>query len=135
MTLIIALIPQPQTKNHPLLLRLLQWLKSQNRYGNTKETGGTADSNTSTSTNSPPPSVDKPIQKEYEALLYGHLTLTSLQTIQIDLALQRDHQHPPFMRVATPTSELEAEEAACQGIEACRMQKNCQEKGRRKSMR
>ncbi|CAJ1965167.1 unnamed protein product [Cylindrotheca closterium] len=60
---------------------------------------------------SPPPAVPtKPIQKEYEALLCGHLTPDTLQTIQIDLPLQRDHQHPPFMRVATPTSEQEAQE-------------------------
>jgi len=79
-----------------------------NRKKESRPTGGAAAS-TSTSS-SPPPSVDKPIQKEYEALLCGHLTPASLQTIQIDLPLQRDHEHPPFMRVATPTSELEAQE-------------------------
>lgn len=56
------------------------------------------------------PPVTKPIQKEYEALLCGHLLPPNLKTIHIDLPLQRDHQHPPFMRVATPTSELEAKD-------------------------
>ncbi|KAL3939120.1 MAG: hypothetical protein SGBAC_006100 [Bacillariaceae sp.] len=68
----------------------------------------------------------KPIQKEYEALLCGHIELASSPddlsvqqqtntTIQIELPLQRDHQHPPFMRVATPTSEQEAQEVV-QGL-------------------
>lgn len=40
--------------------------------------------------------------KEYEALVCGHVQFDSGL---IDLPLQRDHQHPPFMRVSTPKSE------------------------------
>jgi tRNA pseudouridine32 synthase/23S rRNA pseudouridine746 synthase len=50
------------------------------------------------------------IQKEYEAVLCGHVLPKSLQMGKIDLPLQRDHRCPPFMRVATPTSEKEAKE-------------------------
>lgn len=73
------------------------------------------------------------IDKEYECLVMGHLRYpvfrkdcdidhnamtnntddhTSMQTrsitAQIDLPLQRDHVHPPFMRVSTPKSEQDA---------------------------
>lgn len=49
------------------------------------------------------------IEKVYEALLCGHLD-PRIQSGIIDLPLQRDHRYPPFMRVATPTSEREAKE-------------------------
>lgn len=48
---------------------------------------------------------DRFVWKEYEALLCGHVPVNSGL---IDLPLQRDHEHPPFMRVATPTSEAAA---------------------------
>lgn len=61
------------------------------------------------------------VKKKYEALVCGHLnyydssssssTPTSPngeRIIQIDLPIQRDHKFPPFMRIATPQSELEA---------------------------
>ena len=44
------------------------------------------------------------ITKEYEALVCGHLPL-HIQSGYIDLPLQRDIHHPPFMRVSTPHSE------------------------------
>jgi 23S rRNA-/tRNA-specific pseudouridylate synthase len=49
------------------------------------------------------------VEKSYEALLCGHLN-DVVKTGKIDLPLQRDHRNPPFMRVATPTSEREAKE-------------------------
>ena len=48
--------------------------------------------------------------KEYHALLCGHLP-HEWTSGSIHLPLQRDHRHPPFMRVATPRSEAEAQEA------------------------
>ena len=45
------------------------------------------------------------VSKSYEALLCGHLPYD--EGI-IDLPLQRDHRYPPFMRVSTPKSEVEA---------------------------
>jgi len=39
------------------------------------------------------------------------LTSDNIGRGQIDLPLQRDHRHPPFMRVATPESEAEAKKA------------------------
>ena len=48
--------------------------------------------------------------KEYHALLCGHLP-EDWQSGNIHLPLQRDHRHPPFMRVATPRSEAEAQRA------------------------
>lgn len=39
------------------------------------------------------------------------LTSENIGGGQIDLPLQRDHRHPPFMRVATPESSLEAKKA------------------------
>jgi tRNA pseudouridine32 synthase/23S rRNA pseudouridine746 synthase len=42
------------------------------------------------------------VWKEYEALLCGHV---HMDTGFIDLPLQRDPEHPPFMRVSTPNSE------------------------------
>jgi 23S rRNA-/tRNA-specific pseudouridylate synthase len=46
--------------------------------------------------------------KEYHALLCGHLPEAWDEDIHIRLPLQRDHGHPPFMRVATPLSEEKA---------------------------
>jgi 23S rRNA-/tRNA-specific pseudouridylate synthase len=48
--------------------------------------------------------------KEYHALLCGHL-FEEWKSGSIHLPLQRDHRHPPFMRVATPRSEAEAHAA------------------------
>ena len=48
------------------------------------------------------------IIKEYHALLCGHLP-TKWKGGDIHLPLQRDHRHPPFMRVATPRSEAQAQ--------------------------
>jgi 23S rRNA-/tRNA-specific pseudouridylate synthase len=45
------------------------------------------------------------VVKEYHALLCGHLPFDRGHVM---LPLQRDHEHPPFMRVATPRSEEEA---------------------------
>ena len=53
---------------------------------------------------------ERDAKKEYEALVQGHLP-DWIQTGLIDLPLQRDHEHPPFMRVATPASEAGAAEA------------------------
>ena len=70
-------------------------------------------------------------KKMYEALLVGWLDIKSwidsadniLEDIgridlttdlgggEINLPLQRDHKHPPFMRVSTPQSETEAQQA------------------------
>jgi tRNA pseudouridine32 synthase/23S rRNA pseudouridine746 synthase len=72
-------------------------------------------------------------KKMYEALLVGWLDIdkwiagacnkdyicenktmelnTKLGGAEIMLPLQRDHKHPPFMRVSTPESETEAQEA------------------------
>lgn len=49
------------------------------------------------------------VSKSYEALVCGHLD-PQVQRGKIDLPLQRDHRFPPFMRVATPRSEREAQE-------------------------
>jgi 23S rRNA-/tRNA-specific pseudouridylate synthase len=66
---------------------------------------------------------DRKVVKEYECLVVGHLCLptwpkdddivvdastSTFNTILIDLPLQRDHEHPPFMRVSTPQSETAA---------------------------
>jgi 23S rRNA-/tRNA-specific pseudouridylate synthase len=48
---------------------------------------------------------DRTVYKSYEALVCGHLRMDEGV---IDLPLQRDHQHPPFMRIATPKSEQAA---------------------------
>ena len=53
---------------------------------------------------------ERRVCKSYEALLCGHLPFDAGI---IDLPLQRDHQHPPFMRVSTPKSE----EAAAQAVQ------------------
>ena len=46
--------------------------------------------------------------KEYQALVCGHFIPSSITKGSIDLPLQRDHEHPPFMRVATKESEAAA---------------------------
>jgi tRNA pseudouridine32 synthase/23S rRNA pseudouridine746 synthase len=51
---------------------------------------------------------ERQVSKSYETLLCGHLPYDSGI---IDLPLQRDHRHPPFMRVSTPQSEDEAAQA------------------------
>jgi len=65
---------------------------------------------------------DRNVDKTYEALLCGQMEFLPSQSSDndvdnddikyncgtIDLALQRDHRFPPFMRVATPQSEVEA---------------------------
>jgi 23S rRNA-/tRNA-specific pseudouridylate synthase len=56
---------------------------------------------------------DRKIDKEYECLVMGHLHLpewldgssSKINAVLVDLPLQRDHEHPPFMRVSTPKSE------------------------------
>ena len=52
---------------------------------------------------------ERQVSKSYEALLCGHLPYNNGV---IDLPPQRDHRHPPFMRVSTPQSE----EAAAQAV-------------------
>jgi tRNA pseudouridine32 synthase/23S rRNA pseudouridine746 synthase len=47
---------------------------------------------------------DRHVEKEYQALLCGHLPL-HIDAGSMDLPLQRDPEHPPFMRVTTPDSE------------------------------
>jgi tRNA pseudouridine32 synthase / 23S rRNA pseudouridine746 synthase len=61
---------------------------------------------------------DHQVMKEYECLVQGHLPLLRNESLDVDtnskaifhmdLPLQRDHAHPPFMRVSTPASETEA---------------------------
>jgi tRNA pseudouridine32 synthase / 23S rRNA pseudouridine746 synthase len=55
---------------------------------------------------------DRKVDKQYECLIMGHLPLDGIVAsspgdhwVEIDLPLQRDHEHPPFMRVSTPRSE------------------------------
>jgi len=50
---------------------------------------------------------DRNVSKTYVALVCGHISL-KVDSGSIDLPLQRDHKHPPFMRVATDISEMEA---------------------------
>jgi tRNA pseudouridine32 synthase / 23S rRNA pseudouridine746 synthase len=45
---------------------------------------------------------DREVEKSYLALVCGHVNVNSGL---IDLPLQKDHERPPFMRVATPKSE------------------------------
>lgn len=58
---------------------------------------------------------DHKVDKQYECLIMGHLpipgSLSKDGWIEIDLPLQRDHEHPPFMRVSTPRSESAAMKA------------------------
>jgi tRNA pseudouridine32 synthase/23S rRNA pseudouridine746 synthase len=53
---------------------------------------------------------DRFVEKEYHALVCGHFP-EGLETGHVHLPLQRDHQNPPFMRIATPASEIEAARA------------------------
>ena len=50
---------------------------------------------------------DKTVTKEYQAVVAGHWP-SGIDKGIIDLPLQRDHAHPPFMRVSTPQSESNA---------------------------
>lgn len=43
---------------------------------------------------------DRRVQKSYQALLAGHYR--KAETTEIDVALERDPHHPPFMRIAQP---------------------------------
>eukprot|EP00548_Thalassiothrix_antarctica_P015091 CAMPEP_0194168648 /NCGR_PEP_ID=MMETSP0154-20130528/3533_1 /TAXON_ID=1049557 /ORGANISM="Thalassiothrix antarctica, Strain L6-D1" /LENGTH=331 /DNA_ID=CAMNT_0038879827 /DNA_START=151 /DNA_END=1143 /DNA_ORIENTATION=+ len=59
---------------------------------------------------------DREVDKSYEALVCGHILVDNGNSAGsevgkggiIDLPLQRDHERPPFMRVATPQSEHNA---------------------------
>ena len=53
------------------------------------------------------------MEKRYEAVVVGHLP-SEVQSGRIDLKLQRDHEHRPFMRVLTPASERAAADAVSQ---------------------
>jgi 23S rRNA-/tRNA-specific pseudouridylate synthase len=53
---------------------------------------------------------DRQVDKEYHALVCGHVP-HEWKMGHIQLPLQRDHQHPPFMRIATPRSEVAAAQA------------------------
>jgi 23S rRNA-/tRNA-specific pseudouridylate synthase len=50
------------------------------------------------------------VDKEYQALVVGHIP-QEVESGTIELPLQRDHAHPPFMRVSTPRSEANAQDA------------------------
>jgi len=54
---------------------------------------------------------DRQVEKEYECLVMGHFPDFNGKILTIDLPLQKDHEHPPFMRVATPRSEHAARRA------------------------
>ena len=56
---------------------------------------------------------DRKVVKEYVCLVVGHVPECD-STTTIDLPLQRDHEHPPFMRVSTPRSEQAAHDAVRQ---------------------
>lgn len=45
------------------------------------------------------------IKKTYQALVVGHVSFSELE---IDVALERDPRHPPFMRVAQPRLEMDS---------------------------
>lgn len=51
---------------------------------------------------------ERNVDKQYEAVVCGHIPLDT-DAGSIDLPLQRDHRFPPFMRVATPESERQAQ--------------------------
>ena len=53
---------------------------------------------------------DRQVEKEYHALLCDHLP-KEWKSGNIQLPLQRDHRHPPFMRIATSRSEAAAAHA------------------------
>ena len=50
---------------------------------------------------------DRETTKTYEALVVGHLS-PKIESGRIELPLQRDHRHPPFMRISTFQSEKDA---------------------------
>lgn len=52
---------------------------------------------------------ERKVDKHYEALVCGHVPV-EIEEGSIDLPLQKDHRFPPFMRVATPESERQAQE-------------------------
>jgi 23S rRNA-/tRNA-specific pseudouridylate synthase len=52
---------------------------------------------------------DRKTTKKYEALVVGHIS-QKIMSGRIELPLQRDHRHPPFMRVSTFQSEKEAKQ-------------------------
>ena len=54
---------------------------------------------------------NRQVHKEYHALVCGHWMPEVVQGGHIHLPLQRDHEHPPFMRIATPESEMAAARA------------------------
>ena len=54
---------------------------------------------------------DRQVEKEYKAVLMGHWPLEHCDKGRIDLPLQKDVSHPPFMRVSTPEYQAEALEA------------------------
>jgi len=54
-----------------------------------------------------PPKHPSPLSKTYEALVVGHVHPT-VHRGTIAIPLQRDHRHPPFMRIASQRSEHEA---------------------------
>lgn len=49
---------------------------------------------------------DRRVKKSYQALLCGHLPVASSE-FEIDVALERDPFHPPFMRVAQQRGEID----------------------------
>ena len=54
---------------------------------------------------------DRKVHKEYRAAVMGHWPVEYCNQGLIDLPLQKDVIHPPFMRVATPQSQKEALQA------------------------
>ena len=53
---------------------------------------------------------ERHVEKEYRAIVMGHWPEFCTRG-NIDLALKKDHAFPPFMRVATPQSEMDAKQA------------------------
>ena len=55
---------------------------------------------------------DRELDKSYEALVCGHVVVNNGSEVSnggiVDSLLQRDHERPLFMRVATPQSEHDA---------------------------
>lgn len=65
---------------------------------------------------------DRNVKKTYEALVCGHLDI-NVHEGEIELPLQRDHVHPPFMRVST----IESEQERCKMLEKAMIQNNIHE--------
>jgi 23S rRNA-/tRNA-specific pseudouridylate synthase len=83
--------------------------KRHNKKGNKRQkTGDNPEDNenleVATEDQSSIDATNNTVVKEYEALVCGHLPL-EIESGHIDLPLQRDVHHPPFMRVSTPDSE------------------------------